>query len=142
MVKAVFRFLDTDEWRRIRILQQQEIRKYLERSVRHLLREERITKTRIVEPQQNAFVFCDVRIDSCYAGNPLSDTAEYGIKAILVFPLHELHEVTKVVTVHVQVPLRAGDGQAPGCIRCEIGKIPPLKKIPESGDTRMITKRP
>ena len=45
VIKAVLRLLDTDEGRRIGVFQQQQISKYLERAVGHLLGEKRVTES-------------------------------------------------------------------------------------------------
>ena len=133
VIKAVLRLLDTDERRRIGVFQQQQISKHLERAVGHLLREKWILKTGVVEPQQNPLVFGDMGIDTCDTRYPVGDTRQDGVKTILVFPLHELHDIAQVVAMHIQMPLRAGDRQAARGIRRESTRDTSPSGSPETG---------
>ena len=120
MIETVLRFLDTDEGWRIRIFQQQQISEYLERAVGHLLGEKWIAEACVVEPQQDALVLGDMRIDARDVRYSRRDTPENGCKTIAVFALHELHDVAKIVTVHVQMPLRPCGRQAACRVRRKV----------------------
>ena len=55
-----------------------------------------------------------------------------------MFPLHELHDVSEIVSMDVEMLLRTGKGQAPGCVWSEIAEVPPFDKLAESGNPRML----
>jgi len=120
VIKTVLRLLDTYEGRRIGVFQQQQINEYLERAVGHLLGEKRVVKARVVEPEQDALVLGDMRIDTRDVRYSFGDASEDGSETIAVFALHELHDVAEIVSVHVQMPLRAGGGQSACRVRCEV----------------------
>ena len=131
VVETVLRLLDTDERRRLRILQHDQVGKDLERTVGHLLRIEGIVESPVVEPKQQSPIRALLRIDSVDAWDPPGNSIQDALESVGLFPLHELHDVAKVVAVHVQVLLRAGQWKTSGGIRSEVAQVPSFHEPPE-----------
>ena len=120
MVKAVLRFLDADEGRRVGVFQQQQVGKQLQSAIGHLLGVEGILKAPVVEAEQQAPVGTLLGVNAVNSRNPVGNLGQYISEAVGMFPLHVLDDVAQVVAVAVQAALRAGQGQAAGGVR---GKV-------------------
>jgi len=59
-----------------------------------------------------------------------------------MLPLHELHDVSEIVAMHVQVLLCAGQGQAARRIRCEVAQVPAFNELSKGRDARMLLQCP
>ena len=58
-----------------------------------------------------------------------------------MFTLHKLNDITKIVSMDIQMALRTRTRNPTRCVRLKIGKIPPLKKVPKQGNPGMILQR-
>lgn len=65
-------------------------------------------------------------VNTGYPGDLGRDTVKDGSESVLVLPLHELDHIADIISVNVQMPLRACAWQTAGRIRIEIGQVPAL----------------
>ena len=103
MVEAILRLFDADKGRGVRVLQQQHVRKHLQRAIGHLLREERVLEPAVVKAKEKSTVVCFLRVDLLDARNFRCDLVQYRLKPALVLALHELDHIPEIVAVHVQI---------------------------------------
>ena len=119
-----------------RIIKKQKIRKHLQRPVRHLLGVKGVLKAFVVKFEQQPAVGGSFRCNLVYAWNSLGDLFENGLKPLRVLPLQELHDITEVVAMHVEMLLWTGQRQAARCVRGEVAEIPSLNK---NGERRQFS---
>ncbi len=58
-----------------------------------------------------------------------------------MFSFHILDDISKIVSMNIEMFLWACKRQAPGCIRRKVTEIPAFNKFTECGNTRMLFER-
>ncbi|AKM42268.1 hypothetical protein WI95_02250 [Burkholderia contaminans] len=107
MVKAVLWFFDANEGRGVWILHQQEIRKNLQRAVRHLAGIEWVGESAIIKLQEDTLILRDGGANALHSWDLGCDAFENRSKAVFMLALHVLNYVPNVVAMYIEVTLGA-----------------------------------
>ena len=138
MIKTVFRLFYTYKRRWMWIFQHEQVGKDFQCTVGHLLRIKRVMETSVVETKEQSPIGTPFRVNAFDAWNFPGNVGKNAFESVRMFTLHKLNDIAKVVTMHVQMSLGAGQWQTARSIGRKIAQVPSLDKLPKRRNPGML----